>query len=99
MVFSDRKLKGRFQTLFLLNKNPRSAITASFLNDIDNGQVYYDEVGSDNLFAIALRKPSVPYRYMKIEQERLEYFKEWSSGFSVTLNSQHLRFTPLTICQ
>lgn len=94
--FSDRKLKGRFQTLFLLNKNPRSTITASFLNDIDNGQVYYDEVGSDNLFAIALRKPSVPYRYMKIEQERLEYFKEWSSGFSVTLNSQRRRFTPLS---
>ncbi|PVD52124.1 hypothetical protein DC498_12120 [Terrimonas sp.] len=94
--FLDKKLKGRFQTLYLLNKSPRSTLFASYLNDIDNGQVYYDEVGSDNLFAIALRKPNVPLRYMKIEQMKLEYFKEWSSGLSVTFTGQRRRFTPLS---
>ncbi|MGN6437122.1 MAG: DUF5686 family protein [Agriterribacter sp.] len=94
--FGDKKLKGRFQTLYLINKSPRSTLFASYLNDIDNGQVYYDEVGSDNLFAIALRKPNVPLRYMKIEQIKLEYFKEWSNGFSVTLTGQRRRFSPLT---
>ncbi|MBX3241383.1 MAG: carboxypeptidase-like regulatory domain-containing protein [Chitinophagaceae bacterium] len=94
--FADQKLKGRFQTLYLFNKSPRSTIMGSFLNDIDNGQVYYDEVGSDNLFAIALRKPNVPLRYMKIQQQRVEYFKEWLNGFSVTLNTQRRRFTPLS---
>ncbi|MBX3254340.1 MAG: carboxypeptidase-like regulatory domain-containing protein [Chitinophagaceae bacterium] len=94
--FGDKKFKGRLQTLYLLNKSPRSTLLASYLNDIDNGQVYYDEVGSDNLFAIALRKPNVPLRYMKVEQMKLEYFKEWSSGFSVTLTGQRRRFSPLT---
>lgn len=94
--FGDRKLKGRFQSLYLFNKSPRSTLMASYLNDIDNGQVYYDEVGSDNLFAIALWKPNVPLRYMKVQQTKLEYFKEWHSGFSVTLTGQRRQFTPLT---
>lgn len=94
--FGDRKLKGRFQTLYLFDKSPRSTLMASYLNDIDNGQVYYDEVGSDNLFAIALWKPNVPLRYMKVQQTKLEYFKEWHSGFSVTLTGQRRQFTPLT---
>lgn len=94
--FADHKLKGRFQGLYLFNKSPRSRLMGSFVNDIDNGQVYYDEVGSDNLFAIALKKPNVPLRYMKIEQEKLEYFKEWSSGFSVTLHGLRRRSTPLS---
>ena len=94
--FSDQKFKGRFQSLYVFNKSPRSTLMASFINDIDNGQVYYDEVGSDNLFAIALRKPRVPLKYMKVEQEKLEYFKEWSSGFSVTLNGTRRRSIPLS---
>jgi len=94
--FGDGKFKGRLQTLYLFNKSPRSTLFASYLNDIDNGQVYYDEVGSDNLFAIALRKPNIPLRYMKIEQQKLEYFKEWSSGFSVTATTQRRKFTPLS---
>lgn len=94
--FGDKKMKGRFQGLYVFNKSPRSTLLASYLNDIDNGQVYYDEVGSDNLFAVALRKPNVPLRYMKIEQMKLEYFKEWRNGFSVTLNGQRRRFLPLT---
>ncbi|MCO5235478.1 MAG: DUF5686 and carboxypeptidase regulatory-like domain-containing protein [Chitinophagaceae bacterium] len=93
--FLDKKLKGRFQGLYLFNKSPRSTLLASYINDIDNGQVYYDEVGSDNLFAIALRKPNVSFKYIKVEQEKLEYFKEWNSGFSITLNSQRRQFTPL----
>lgn len=94
--FRDQKLKGRLQTMYLFNKSPRSSIMASYLNDVDNGQVYYDEVGTDNLFAIALWKPNVLLRYMRIEQQRIEYFKEWNSGFSVNLSSQRRQFTPLT---
>ncbi|HEX5024467.1 MAG TPA: DUF5686 family protein [Agriterribacter sp.] len=93
--FADQKWKGRLQGLYLFSKSPRSTLLASFLNDIDNGQVYYDEVGTDNLFGIALRKPNIPLRYMKIEQQRLEYFKEWSSGFSFAINGLRRRFTPL----
>ncbi len=94
--FLDKKLKGRAQGLYLFNKSPRSTLLASYIKDIDNGQVYYDEVGSDNLFAIALRKPNVSFKYIKVEQQKLEYFKEWTSGFSITLNTQRRQFTPLT---
>lgn len=94
--FSDKKLKGRFQGLYLFNKSPRTTLMASYINDIDNGQVYYDEVGSDNLFAIALRKPYAQLRYLKVERQRLEYFKESSSGFSVTLTGLRQRSTPLS---
>lgn len=94
--FADKKFKGRVQGLYLFNKSPRSTLMASYINDIDNGQVYYDEVGSDNLFAIALRKPYAPLRYINVEQQKLEYFKETSSGFSVTLNGVRRKTTPLS---
>ncbi len=93
--FKDQKLKGKFETLYLFNRSPRSHIHFSYLNDIDHGQAYYDEVASDNIFAFALRKPGILYRYMKLKHEKVEYFKEWANGFSVTLNASHTRYDPV----
>ncbi|MFN5375200.1 MAG: DUF5686 family protein, partial [Chitinophagaceae bacterium] len=51
----DMKLKGKFETLFMLGKDPRSSIRLLYKNDLDYGQTYYDEVGYDNVFALAAR--------------------------------------------
>ena len=35
-------------------------------------QVVYDQLGSDNIFAVFARKPNVPYKYQQIEEKKME---------------------------
>ena len=92
---TDTKIKGKMEGLYLLNKNPRSWVYAGAVSDYDNGQTYYDEVSTDNIFALAIRKPNVANKFLYVMQKNIEYFKEWSSGFSVQAVVQQKRFTPI----
>ena len=76
-VGGPETLKGKMEALFMLGKNPRSSIRLLYKNDMDYGQTYYDEIGYDNLFALTSRKANVPIKLIKIEQQKIEYFKEW----------------------
>ncbi len=91
----DRKLKGKFEALFMLGKNPRSSIRLLYKNDMDYGQTYYDEIGYDNLFALTSRKANVPIKLIKIEQQKIEYFKEWLSGLSFNVNLHRKLYNPI----
>lgn len=93
--FTDQKWKGNFDVMYLFNKNPRSYIFASFLHDFDYGQNYYDEISSDNIFALAIRKPGVPIKFIKLQEERIDLFKEWNVGFSVLLSGRHKEYEPV----
>jgi hypothetical protein len=93
--FKDKGVKGKFEALYMLSHKPRSFLHGVFKDDIDWGQTYYDEVGYDNIFAVAFRKPGVPVKLLRIQQEQLEYFKEWDNGFSVTAGVNRRRFNPL----
>jgi len=93
--FTDQKYKGFGEIRYQFSRKPWSVITASYKNDLDNGQVIYDQLGSDNIFAAFARKPNVPYKYQQIEEKKLDYFTETnkSFGFGITLSSK--QFTPL----
>lgn len=93
--FGDQRLKGEFDVMYLFNRSPRSYIFASYLNDFDYGQNYYDEISADNIFALAIRKPDVPIKFMRVEETRLDLFKEWNIGFSMLLSSRHREFNPV----
>lgn len=93
--FTDQKWKGNFDVMYLFNKSPRSYIFASFLHDFDYGQNYYDEISSDNIFALAIRKPGVPIKFIKVQEERVDLFKEWNVGFSVLLAARHKNYEPV----
>nr|MCU0389341.1 DUF5686 and carboxypeptidase regulatory-like domain-containing protein [Chitinophagaceae bacterium] len=67
--FGDQKFKGKAEAYYFLKKEPRSYIHATYLNDIDNGQNYYDEVSLDNIFALAIRKPDVPIKFLQVEMQ------------------------------
>jgi hypothetical protein len=79
----------------MLKKSPRSYLYAMYKNDMDYGQTYYDEVGYDNIFALAFRKSEVPIKLMKVHQQQLDHFKEWRNGFSVTTSLHRKIFNPL----
>lgn len=91
----DKQFKGKFEALFMLGKNPRSSIRLLYKNDMDYGQTYYDEIGYDNLFALTSRKANVPIKLIKIEQQKIEYFKEWLTGLSFNINLHRRLYNPI----
>ena len=93
--FKDEKLKGKADIFYLPTKHPRFFLYASYTNDLDNGQQYYDEISTDNIFSLAFRKSGVPVKFQRIEEKRFEAFKEINSGFSFLLAITSKQFTPL----
>jgi hypothetical protein len=93
--FGDRRWHGEADALYLFNKDPRFSLYAMYRNDLDYGQQYYDEITSDNIFAVTIRKTGVPIKFLGLEEKKLELFKEWHNGFSITLTGDHKRYDPL----
>ncbi len=93
--FKDQKFKGKGDVLWMLNKNPRHTLFASYTKDFDRSQSYYDEISQDNIFALAIRKPGIPIKFLAVDEAKLEYFKEWHNGFSVTLTGMRKIFDPV----
>ena len=93
--FGDRRVRGEADALWVLHRDPRFTLYGMFRQDLDYGQQYYDEITSDNIFAIALRKSGIPIKFISLEEKKLELFKEWHNGFSVTLTGDDKRYDPL----
>ncbi|MBS1654425.1 MAG: carboxypeptidase-like regulatory domain-containing protein [Bacteroidetes bacterium] len=93
--FRDKQFKGEAEALYLPSKHPRTYFYGSYTNDLDFGQNYYGEVTSDNIFALAIRKPNIPLKYINVEEKRFEFFHERPSGFSVKFSAVHKSYTPL----
>ncbi len=93
--FGDRKFKYKLDGMYLFTRHPRSLIYASYTKDLDNGQTYYDEISTDNIFALAIRKPNIPLKFMQIDEKKIDYLKSWDNGFSFTLGTIHKLYNPL----
>ena len=93
--FSDQEFKYKADVLYLLNKEPRTFIYASYMKDIDYGQTYYDEISQDNIFALAVRKANVPLKFLMIDEKRFEVFRESKMGLSAMVIGLHKTFEPL----
>lgn len=93
--FGDKRLKGKGELFFLPQKHPRLYWYASYTNDLDFGQNYYGEVTADNVFALAIRKPDIPLKFIKIDEKRFEFFNEHRSGLSELVAVTHKGYTPL----
>ncbi len=93
--FTDKKWKGEFDAMRLFKKHPRMYLYASYVNDFDYGQKYYDEISSDNIFAVAVRKNNVPIKFIRLREERIDFFKEWDPGISILLSARSKEYTPV----
>lgn len=93
--FGDQRWHGEADALYVIKKNPRLTLFGMYKHDLDFGQQYYDEVSSDNIFSLAFRKANIPIKFLGIEQKKLELFKEWHSGFSVTLAGDNKIYDPV----
>jgi hypothetical protein len=90
----DDSIKYGGNALWLLNRKPRMYLYASYTHDLDRSTSYYDAVSSDNLFANFARKPGSPWILSFVDEKRIEFFKEYFSGFSHQLTLLNKDFTP-----
>jgi len=93
--FGDRKFKGEIDAMYLPKKKPRLYFYGEYVNDFDYGQAYFDQISSDNIFALASRKGGVPIKFIRGRKGKFETFKEWNSGFSMLAAGVHKTYTPI----
>ncbi len=93
--FGDKTFRGEADVMYLFKRNPRFSIFAMYRYDLDYNQQYYDEITSDNIFSLAVRKPGVPIKFLNLQEEKLQIFKEWHTGFSLTLTGDQKVYNPL----
>jgi hypothetical protein len=91
----DQAFKYQADALYLFSKDPRSYIFAKYKKDLDYGQNYLDEIGQDNIFALAIRKNGVPIKFLKTELMQLDLYKQWRNGFALTLGAQRRIYNPV----
>ncbi|HVM88908.1 MAG TPA: DUF5686 family protein [Puia sp.] len=94
--FGDQQWHWEGDALYVIKKAPRLTLFGMYKQDLDFGQQYYDEISSDNIFALAFRKANIPIKFIHIDQKKLELFKEWHSGFSVTLTGDNKVYNPIS---
>jgi hypothetical protein len=92
--FGDQAWHWEGDALYLFKRNPRMSLYGMFRQDLDYGQQYYDEITSDNIFAIAVRKPGVPIKFINLTEQKVEWFNEWINGFSITVTADHKVYQP-----
>jgi len=93
--FGDRGLKGMAEAKYMFARNPRTFLHVIYKDDIDYGQSYYDEVAYDNIFALAIRKNGVPIKLLRLNEQEVNFFKEWKNGFSIRSTIQRQVYNPL----
>lgn len=93
--FSDKKFKGHAEAMYIFKRDPRLRLYGSYTDDLDFGQFYYDEVSTDNIFALAVRKHGVPRKFMRLKEEKLDLLKETKFGLSGTLVLDRKEYDPL----
>jgi Family of unknown function (DUF5686) len=92
--FGDQVLHWEGDALYVFRRNPRMTLYGMFRQDLDYGQQYYDEITSDNIFSLAVRKPGIPIKFINLTEQKLEWFNDWLNGFSVTLTADHKVYNP-----
>ncbi len=93
--FGDKKIKGLGEIFYLPKKTPRLYYYLSYQKDVDNGQRYYDEVSTDNIFSLAIRKPGVLPKFQIIQEKRFEVFNEITNSISALVEVTSRQYVPV----
>ncbi|MEI9956442.1 MAG: hypothetical protein WDM90_09125 [Ferruginibacter sp.] len=79
--FGDQKFKGQAEAFWIIKREPNFRLHFSYSNDIDNGISQVGDVGQDNIFSLAIRKPNTTRKFVQLQDLRFEVFKELGKGF------------------
>lgn len=90
----DQEFKYQLGALWLLNRQPRSYLFAQYTHDINRKPGNPTQIADDNIFSRLARKPGIPFKLGMEDLGRIEYYREYFSGFSHQLYGQYRHFEP-----
>jgi len=94
--FKDKKFKGLAEAFWIVKRDPkRFRFHLSYYNDIDNGVSQVGDVGQDNIFSLAIRKPNTTRKFIQLQDIRFEIFNELGKGLSTEWFISHRTYDPL----
>lgn len=81
---ADNQFKGLFETRYQFPGDKGYSLHASYLRDLDNGRSRNDDEGitTDNLFNRYIRRPGIRQKFIRVEEEKIEFRKEWGLQFA-----------------
>ncbi len=93
--FGDQVWHWEADALYIFNRNPQHVpcMPCSGRTWIMDSNTMMKS-SSDNIFAIAVRKPHVPIKFINLTEQKIQCFKEWLNGFSIMLTADHKVYNP-----
>ena len=91
----DGMFKGGGEAKYLFDRLNWTYLKLSYKNDLDNGQVAYDQLGTDNIFATLFRRPNIPFKFQQLEEKKLEFYKETPKGFAFGISGSSKKYNAL----
>ena len=91
----DAMFKGGGEIKYLFNRDNWTYLKFVYKNDLDNGQVAYDQLGTDNIFGTIFRRLNIPFKFQQLEEKRIEFYKETSNGFGFSISGASKKYNAL----
>ena len=91
----DGKFKGGGEAKYLFSRDNWTYLKFVYKNDLDNGQVTYDQLGTDNLFGTIFRRPNIAFKFQQLTEKRLEFYRETGNGFAYGISGASKQFNAL----
>ena len=90
----DYRLKYGLGFLYIIEKNPRRALSGSYLYDIVQLGQSQDAFSQENFFAVFFRR-NPANKLSMLERYEMAYEHEWVAGFSNTFRFAHRKLFPV----
>lgn len=87
----DKRVKGGAGVKFLVHKNPRQIITASYVHDVSKMSRTTDLLSSDNFLNIIIQRRKPDFRLLYLDDAKLSYEVEYKKGFTTGITLQNRR--------
>lgn len=89
----DDRFKYGFNTIWVPQKTPRTALGFTYLRDLDLAALNQSDIGQENLLAGVARR-DIPIKLIFLNQGELFYEKEVPIGFGAKLSLRHRNLDP-----
>ncbi|MBS1628371.1 MAG: carboxypeptidase-like regulatory domain-containing protein [Bacteroidetes bacterium] len=93
--FKDNRFKQKLAIDYKINHHESWRINATYLNDLDNGRIKYDEdddATTDNLFSQLIRRRNIRQKFIGEEQIKLSVEKKINQTFSIKAGIKNIAY-------
>jgi len=95
--FNDDRFKQKLGVTYKFKKNESWSVSASYLNDLDNGRIKYDDdndATTDNLFSQLIRRDGIRQKFIGVEEYKFIIGKKINKVLSTQLIFSKTGYAP-----